>query len=204
MKYYSQDGQDKFLVENLFKDKKIGFFVEIGANDGITLSNTKLLEDLGWDGICIEPLPKSFIKLKENRKCLSYNLAISNVNGSIKFLEIDGYSEMLSGILTEYDHRHLDRIDREIKNFGGNKKIIEIQSIKFSDLIDEEYIDYLSIDVEGSEMTILESINFNKHKIYCISVENNYGNDNVRNFLSNNGYSLITNIGADNFFIKND
>ena len=63
MSYYSQDGQDKFLIEELFKDKKNGFYVDIGANDGVNLSNTKILEDIGWDGVCVEPLPQSFNEL---------------------------------------------------------------------------------------------------------------------------------------------
>lgn len=203
MRYYSQDGQDKFLVEELFKNKLSGFYVEIGANDGITLSNTKVLEDIGWGGVCIEPLPNSFNKLKNNREAECYNVAISDTNGVIEFLEIDGYSEMLSGILDKYDTRHLDRINREIVNYGGTKKIIEVKSVKFSDLINQDKIDYISIDVEGSELSILKSIDFKKHYIYCISVENNYGSTDVTDYLIDNGYVFLKTIGADNFFIKN-
>ena len=59
MKFYSQCGQDKWAYENLFKNKNDGFFIEIGADDGIHFSNTKFFEDLGWNGICIEPSPYS-------------------------------------------------------------------------------------------------------------------------------------------------
>lgn len=45
--YYSQYGQDKFIIEQLFKRKEEGFFVDISAHDGITLSNTKALEEMG-------------------------------------------------------------------------------------------------------------------------------------------------------------
>ena len=129
MKYYSQDGQDKFLVENLFKNKNNGFYVDIGANDGVSLSNTKVLEDIGWEGICVEPLPNSFEKLVDSRKCKSFNVAINNDNSEIEFLKIDGYSEMLSGILENYDKRHLERIDRELVRFGGKKKVIKIDDV---------------------------------------------------------------------------
>jgi len=204
MKYYSQDGQDKFLVEELFRDKKNGFYVDIGANDGVSLSNTKILEDIGWDGVCVEPLPQSFNKLINNRNCLKYNLAISEVNGNLQFLEIDGYSEMLSGLYETYDPRHLERINRELNLYGGTKKIIDVESKRFSDLIDRDNIDYVSIDVEGSELNVIKSINFDKHNIFCISVENNYGNNDVENYLKNFGFKFFTNIGADNFFIKNN
>lgn len=204
MSYYSQDGQDKFLVENLFKNKNTGFYVDIGANDGITLSNTKILEDIGWDGVCIEPLPDSFNKLIKNRKCESYNVAINDNNSEIEFLKIDGYSEMLSGILENYDPRHLERIEREVKNYGGKKEIIKVKGIKFSELIKEKNIDYISIDVEGSELNILRSIDFNFHNINYISVENNYGTKEIEDYLSTFGFVFLTNIGADNFFKKND
>ena len=54
MKFYSQFEQDKWLFENHFKDKKKGFFLEIGADDGIDKSNTKFYEELGWNGMCIK------------------------------------------------------------------------------------------------------------------------------------------------------
>ncbi len=64
MEYVSQCGQDKFLIENLFKGKKNGIFVEIGAFDGIKYSNTYNLEvDYGWAGLCIEPIPEQFENL---------------------------------------------------------------------------------------------------------------------------------------------
>ena len=172
-------------------------------NDGISLSNTKILEDIGWNGICVEPLPLSFNKLLNNRKCIKHNLAVSEVNGKLQFLQIDGYSEMLSGLFETYDPRHLERINRELNTYGGTKKIIDIDSVRFSDLINEKEIDYISIDVEGSELNVIKSIDFDKHNIFCISVENNYGTNEVENYLNNFGFKFLRNVGADNFFIKN-
>ena len=55
-KYYSQFGQDKFIIENIFKMKKNGFFIEAGAGDGINISNTYVLEkQYNWNGLCVEP-----------------------------------------------------------------------------------------------------------------------------------------------------
>ena len=56
MKYYSQFGQDKWLNENIFKDKQDGFFLEIGADDGIDKSNTKLFEEKGGKGFALSPV----------------------------------------------------------------------------------------------------------------------------------------------------
>ena len=68
MKYYSQFEQDKFIYENYFINKTKGYFVDIGAHDGITFSNSKFFEELGWDGVCIEPNPKIFEK-RMNKLC---------------------------------------------------------------------------------------------------------------------------------------
>lgn len=203
MKYYSQYGQDEFLVKEVFPNKNNGYYVDIGAHDGISLSNTKKLEELGWDGVCIEPNPKKFEELVKNRKCLCYDVAFSNKNKILDFLCIEGYSEMLSGIIDNYDFRHLQRIDNEIQYYGGEKKIIKVLSAKFSDVIEQEYIDYVSIDVEGSELDILRSINFDKHDIKCLSIENAYNSDELNTFLLDRGYSIINSTGCDNFFIKN-
>lgn len=203
IKYYSQDGQDKFLIESLFNNKHDGFFVEIGANDGVNFSNTKSLEDLGWNGICIEPLPIAFNKLKNNRKCTIYNAAIGLNTGNSEFLAINGYSEMLSGIISNYNKKHLDRINKEILQYGGDKQIIKVDIFKFSDLVIENKIDYLSIDTEGSELDVLKSIDFNKHDIYCISFEKNYDDNTATEFLINKNYKFINKIGADMFFVKN-
>lgn len=55
MEYYSQFGQDKFLDQKIFKGKNSGFFLEIGADDGVRYSNTYFFEKFrGWQGICIE------------------------------------------------------------------------------------------------------------------------------------------------------
>jgi hypothetical protein len=91
--YYSQSQQDKFLYEKFFKDKKDGVFVEIGAYNGIVYSNTKFFEELGWSGICIEPIEDVFKELKKNRKAICIQGCISNKKGKSKFLRVKGYPE---------------------------------------------------------------------------------------------------------------
>ena len=68
MNYYSQFGQDKYLNENFFHNKSNGTYVDIGAHDGITGSNTYFFDLLGWEGICFEPLPEIYNQLVINRK----------------------------------------------------------------------------------------------------------------------------------------
>ena len=107
--YYSQCGQDKWLLENVFQGKESGIFVDIGAHDGVSFSNTLRMEQIGWCGVAIEPMPEAFAKLRANRRYTTLNYCISERTGPAAFRLIDGYSQMLSGLISEYDPKHLQR-----------------------------------------------------------------------------------------------
>src|SRR5579872_2283862 len=126
--YFSQRGQDKFLHEEIFKGKKSGFFIEIGAHDGISFSNTYYFEKyFGWTGICIEPNADIFNKLKENRSALCLPCGIAGKNEKRIYLKCSGYMlEMYSGLLENYDERHLNRIKNEQLQFGGKREVVAI------------------------------------------------------------------------------
>lgn len=203
--YFSQKGQDKFLNENIFKNKEKGFFVEIGAHDGISFSNTYYFEKyLGWHGICIEPNPEIFKKLTGNRKCYCEQVCISSDFGVKEFLKCSGYIlEMYSGLLSEIDPRHMRRIDDEIKQFGGSKEIILVNCTTLSDIFLKHkinYIDLLSIDIEGGEEAAIKTINFDKIKINIIVIENNFNENKIRNFLFSKGYKHLTRVGKDDIY----
>lgn len=204
--YYSQYGQDKFINEQFINNKKNGFFVDIGAHDGQTYSNTYFFEKkLDWHGICFEPLPKPFQELskcRSNSICL--NACVSSTEGNIEFIEVEGYSEMLSGIVGTYHPLHLARLKREITQYGGNYRIIKIPSIRFNDTMTAyniSKIDFLSIDTEGSELEILKSINFETVIINIIAVENNYQVKEIRLLLESKGYRFVIHRG-DEIYVR--
>src|SRR5688500_5079046 len=82
MKRHSQNLEQDYILE-YFKGK-IGTFADVGANDGVTLSNTRALSELGWRGIFVEPSPKAFERLKRNYEGLKgfyfYNVALGDHN----------------------------------------------------------------------------------------------------------------------------
>lgn len=202
--YHSQHGQDKFIHQNFFPNTQHGIFVEIGANDGVTFSNTLFFEKtLQWSGICIEPIPARFIDLQKNRHCICVNGCIANDSLTKDFLLVTGYSEMLSGLLEKYDPRHLARIERELKEHGGNQEVIKVQCYMLENLLHEygiSKVDYLSIDTEGGELEILKSIDYTSIIISIISVENAYNTSDIRKFMISKGYEYVTKIGADEIF----
>jgi len=83
--YYGQCGQDKLIIETLFPGKTNGVFVDIGANDGVTFSNTYLLEKLGWSGLVIEPIPSIYEQLSTIRECITVSGCVSAVSGKETF-----------------------------------------------------------------------------------------------------------------------
>ena len=210
--------QDKYLDENVFNGKKNGIFVEVGALDGIGASNTYFFEEKrNWTGILIEPNPVEFTRLEEsNRNSKFENCAISNFEGDVNFLSISGPCNVLSGIVDFYDPRHLQRIQHELNQYSSytidhelysTSEIVKIKSKKLSTLFKEnnyKHIDLLSVDVEGAELEVLKSIDFNEVTIDCILLENNYGIEKETEFLFNNGYEILTNIQWDVVFIKKD
>lgn len=204
-KIYSQYGQD-YLVSEFFNFKKNGVFIDVGANDGIKLSNTFYLEkELNWTGICFEPIPKTFEKLKLNRNCKIFNIGISDKESVETFVFMEPSSMMLSGILNDYHPNHLDRIKKQMKE--NNSKLIEVKvhCKTLEQVLTQENIfniDYLSIDTEGNEFKIVKSIDFNKFSINLLTVENNYKNPDQTNFILSKGYELIGNLGVDEVFKK--
>jgi len=194
--YYSQIGQDKYLNERFFHNKKNGVFIDIGAYDGLTHSNTYFFEkELGWTGICFEPIPRLYEKLKHNRTCKCINACVANRPGPVDFLFVDGVPEMLSGMLQTYDVRQFERVKYEVAHDGGTYYAIKVPAVTLNEVLAEAcitYVDFLSLDTEGSELMILQSINFDKITIYAISVENNFEDPKIRMLLESKGFRHVT------------
>ena len=203
--YRSQYEQDRILNETYFKNKVGGVFVDIGAHDGETLSNTFFYEKaLNWKGLCIEPLPKVFKQLEQKRSCALVEGAAWNENTTKTFRLIEGYSEMLSGLVDTYPQDHINRIESETKQSNQTVTDIDVKCYSILELLLQNNlteIDFLSIDVEGSELEILKSIDYDKIKIKVILAENNYSDSNLRSFLVSKGYHFANRIAIDDVFI---
>lgn len=197
--YYSQCGQDKFLHTQVFKDFKGGVFVDVGAHDGRSINNTLFFEEtLQWTGINIEPIPDIYAKLVYNRpSCINIQCAINKENGISDFILNKGYTEMLSGLKEHYDPRHFDRLNNEISSKGGSTQIVQVETKRLESIFNLHnitHVHYLSIDVEGGEWPVIQSINFNKVYIDVIEFENNYpdSSSHIVAYLESKGYSLIS------------
>ena len=182
--FNSQDNQDKYLEENIFKGHTNGIFVDVGAHDGVSINNTLYFEKYNnWTGINVEPIKTVYDKLVINRpNSININCAVCNNDGETDFFCNTGYTEMISGIKDNFDQRHLMRLLYENHIMGSRTNIIKVQTKKLETIFDENnisYVNYLSIDVEGAELEVIKSINFDKVFIDVIEFENNYDDVSV-------------------------
>jgi hypothetical protein len=207
--FYSQDRQDEYLETNIFKGYKNGFYVDVGAHDGVCINNTLYFEkNNNWTGINIEPIEKVFNQLVTNRpNNINLNCAVCNNDGETEFLCNTGYTEMISGIKHTFDNRHLQRLQSENNRMGSFTEIIKVKTKKLESIFDENnvsHINYLSIDVEGAEFEVIKSINFDKVFVDVIGFENNYHDVSVPivQYLESKNFIVIHKTNLDIFMMN--
>lgn len=200
--YKSQCKQDRYVNENFFHNQKDLFFVDIGAYDGINLSNSHFFEKvLDWKGICIEPLPEAFAKLQKERSCICINACVSDSNAENQtFYNMKGVP-MLSGLQSSYVDVH----EQRAKNEGAVKEVLQVKNVQLKNVLKQhgvKRVDFLSVDVEGGELGVLKSIDFNQVYFHVLTIENNYKTSHVKNYLEGFGFRHVTTLDADEIFIN--
>lgn len=209
--FYGQFEQDRFLFEHFFPDTKNGTFIEAGAADGEIKSNTYFFEQLGWKGLCIEPRLDPFNSLCKLRNCYTENVGLSTTNqpeSDVKFLELTGWGSGLSGVIKNYDARHVQRIRKETQHPNHHtSKEITINTVPLQSLIDKyglHQLDLLSLDIEGGELDVLKTLDWDRNQIKVILVENNYKESGFIRYLDSLGYRVATRIVCDEVYYRPD
>lgn len=172
-------------LNQIFNNKRGGFFIELGANNGLFQSNTAFLEkEMGWKGILIEPSLKGYNQCKINRpNSISLNYACVSKDYKEDYIKGDFEDNNPMGSINGH------RI--------GRKNLIKVKAITLEKILDEHCrtnIDFLSLDTEGYEFEILKGLNLNKYrpKILLIEVYTKDYN-NIVNFLEVANYKLHSN-----------
>lgn len=203
--YHSQIGQDILLDRHVFAGKRDGVFVDVGAHDGRSMSNSLFFEERrGWSGVCIEPNPDVFAALQAARSVACRNVAVAERSGSAEFRVVTGYSEMLSGLDTTYSRRHRKRIESEVAQKGGSTRSIRVTTRRLDELLQElgiERVDLLAIDVEGAEVSVLRSLDLRRFGVKVVLVENNERSTRAARELIRQGYHLLIRIGWDDVYV---
>ena len=166
---YSQNNEQEIILDYL--RGKVGTFLDLGANDGVTLSNTRALAEIGWSGVLIEASPQAFKRLQENYtdplKHHLYNFAIGSFNGIVEFNE--------SGSLLGNDDVALVSTlnESEMNRF---KKVVHYEKVEAKCLTWEAFIhgcpvkhfQFISMDIEGSELEVIPFMDFSATELFCV------------------------------------
>ncbi len=181
----SQAGQDYWVYGEAFNETRSGYFLDIGANDGIRINNTYILESkYDWSGICIEANPLIFKQLNKNRSAVCLNVCLDKSEGKIDFA-LKG----LNGGIVDSD---VDNKESDVKA----DQVIKQKTISLNRVLEDQQapsiIDFLSIDVEGAEERILAGFDFHKYTFRCVTIER--PTELLRDLFKDHGYILIKEI----------
>ena len=182
------DSEDTAVL-NYFKDKKKGFYIDVGCYHPIHRNNTYLLHKQDWKGVNIDTSEFSIDLFNHARpKDLNYHCAISNKNEVIKLF----YQKELSQLST------IER-DQAESVFQGNVKEKEIQAFTLDEILNRDNyknskIDFLDVDVEGADLKVLEGLSFDKFKpeLVCVEIHaEEIKKSAIYNFLTEKNYKLL-------------
>ncbi|RPH51040.1 MAG: FkbM family methyltransferase [Desulfobacteraceae bacterium] len=190
----SQAGQDYWIYGEAFNEKKGGYFLDVGAYNGIVFSNTYILESrYNWSGICIEANPIVFKDLIKNRRTVCLNVCLDKSEGEVPFV----LRSAAGGI-----------VDQDVDNKEpGTNNVIRMKTVSLNSVLEDQHapsvIDYLSIDVEGAEERILSGFDFHKYTFRCVTIER--PTELLKSLFKDHGYVLIKEISMlDCFYVHKD
>ena len=201
--YYSQIEQDKYYIENISRGKREGFYLDIGANDGVFTSNTATLDySFGWKGICIEANPHLIPQLQNNRQHSTVvHCAVFNTNGEVTFeIPLSEHKDIRGDLLSRITNADLDARNKKYfkKHFKDKTETTTVTSKTVTTILQENHklpctIDYMSLDTEGAELEALQGIDFSKITIKFMTIE--HGNrkgmiEKLTDYLSPHGYKV--------------
>jgi FkbM family methyltransferase len=206
---YSLGELDKKMLKYLNFNN--GFFIEAGANDGISQSNTFLYEKkYGWSGLLIEPNPSKCLQCKDNRpNSIVENYALVSSNYKNDYIEGDfghtGYADSLMAmVLDEGDW--CDDVLRDCKKEKKeNSSIIEVPAISLDKLLEKhniKKIDFFSLDVEGYEISVLNGFDIQKFSPTYMLIETTTYEDRknfIFEYMKDRNYKVIEQLSVNDY-----
>lgn len=213
-------GQHSWIVDEIFRDELAngykGFFIEAGASDGASGSNTLVLEkEYSWTGLLVEPNRKFFQRLASHRTSICKNVVLSAADGEIEFLEAGWYGTAPDLVQHIYNGA-LPQNEYFSSNFDGTPaETVKLQARALGSLLQEinapSVIDYFSLDVEGGELSVLKGFDFSRYHIRAMTIETKYQigsslHDHAhrapcRELLEAHGYRLTAELQYDDAYV---
>lgn len=196
-KWFGQAKQDQIVIE-LTRNKKEGFFIDLAANNAITLSNTMALErSYQWKGICVEANPTYWYDLSKYRTCQIFGAVVGGTrDDELEFLfpETKHGTRIDKGVLggiVGYDNE--DNAQREY-NFRKEK----VRTVTLLEILERAaapaVIDYFSLDVEGAESLVMKDFPFDEYTVKILTVER--PKEDLQALLKEKGYEFVKTISV--------
>lgn len=197
MDSHSQYKQDLW-VASLFPRDHQGVFVELGAGDGQTFSNTVMLEEqFGWTGLLIEPHPAHYTALLTARPNCQTSDAV--IDGKEKIVDYWFRGGWISGIVDSDTKQAKQRYKAKLRRDRQRGAVRKVPTRTLADVFSQfqmpSTIDYFSLDVEGAEYRIMKNFPFDRWKFLCATIESPCAK--LDRLLQNNGYEHVANLGED-------
>ena len=211
MKSQPRCNQDKLILDFLVQNDLTvsGNYIEFGMDDGIKHSNSYFFEkEFNFTGLCLEPNPLRYSLLKtSDRRCIMGNIGVGAKEQVLEFWSIHGKGAQVSGFRNFFDDGHLKRINKRV-----NKNDIEIIRVKSDNLMnilkESSFLcnsyDFLSIDCEGCELEVLESIDLKLFNIIVVETNTYSGvsNDKIDEVLSKLFSRIKSNCEWDRIYVQ--
>lgn len=215
--FRAQFGEDRILWQ-VFRQRRSGYFMEIGAYDGVNLSNTYFLEQMGWHGVLVEPIEDLCLRAAASRprsRVIQAAISRKGSHGTAKFT-ITQNVPVLSYLNTDQDH-----VDRCLKE-GATLVEVDVPLLTVDDiLLHERYaappgtgpwvpnvgwqIDLVSIDVEGGELDVLDGFNLERYRPGILLIENDRpAGAAVEPYLTSRGYRKFHRQKINDFYFRID
>jgi FkbM family methyltransferase len=207
---YSQNGEDRIIwfIFSALGIKKPSY-IDIGAHDPVYASNTALLHDNGSVGISIEPNPFLFKKfLRMRREDINLNMGIADKNGILDFYIMNGAA------LSTFSKEEAERMARDYGHTIVQILPVEVKTVAevIQTYAHGVFPDFLSLDVEGLDESILHSINWSgsRPKVICVeTISYSPKRDGVKNkaliaYLESQGYLLVADTYINSIFVDKE
>ena len=200
--FYGQSGEDEY-IRSFFPEGYIGTCVDVGAYDGISMSNTLYFEKRGWRCLCIEPNKEAYAKCAAFRK-ETVRCAVSVQDGEDREFTVfylkDDNSSAISSLLPD------DRLIQSHNHLITEKRIYRVPVRSLTSLLVEYLypteIDFISIDTENTELDVLKGLDLNRFHVRLLVVENNFQESGCEDYLKSYGYKKVNRISVNDFFLK--
>jgi FkbM family methyltransferase len=181
------------LKEAYFGHARTGFFVDVGANDPQTWSQSFHLEALGWTGVLVEPQPDLAARLQEQRKAKVYGVACSSPANAGKTMVLH-----LAGIYSSLDP---GLSIATVRPEGAVEVPIMTLDSVLADARAPDRIDFLSIDVEGHEIEVLSGFDLARWRPRLVLIEDLVLNLDLHRLLRARGYRWVRRTGLNSWYV---